>query len=90
MEPRAVEVRVTGLVQGVFFRARCAEQAARLGVTGWVRNEYDGSVRGHFEGAAAAVDALVDWCHHGSPRAIVDRVEVADAPRQGFARFDAR
>jgi len=88
MEPRAVEVRVTGLVQGVFFRARCAEQAVRLGVTGWVRNEYDGSVRGHFEGPADAVGALVDWCHDGSPRAMVDRVEVADAPPEGFARFE--
>lgn len=88
MEPRAVEVRVTGQVQGVFFRARCAEQAGRLGVTGWVRNEYDGSVRGHFEGPPDGVDGLVAWCHEGSPRAAVDRVEVADAAVEGFSRFD--
>lgn len=87
MESRAVEVRVTGLVQGVFYRARCAEEAARLGVTGWVRNEYDGSVRARFEGSADAVDAMVAWCRGGSPRAVVDRVDVTDAPVEGLTRF---
>lgn len=87
---RAVDVRVTGLVQGVFFRAQCADEAARLGVTGWVSNEYDGSVRGHFEGPPDAVDALVAWCHRGSPRASVDRVEVTEAQPEGADRFDTR
>ncbi len=87
---RAVDVRVTGLVQGVFFRAQCAEQARRLGVSGWVSNEYDGSVRGHFAGPPDAVDALVAWCHQGSPRASVDRVEVVEAPSEGTERFDTR
>lgn len=89
MESRAVEVTVTGLVQGVFFRARCAEQAERLGVRGWVRNERDGSVRGHFEGRPDAVDALVAWCSDGSPRAVVDRVDVGDAAVEGHPGFTA-
>lgn len=89
MTTRAVKVTVTGRVQGVFFRARCAEQAQRLGVTGWVRNEYDGSVRGHFEGDPEAVDALVAWCHDGSPRARVDAVDVAETAPEGMASFDA-
>lgn len=90
MEPRAVDVRVTGRVQGVFYRARCAEEADRLGVAGWVSNEPDGSVAGHFEGPADAVDALVAWCREGSPRASVDRVEVTEAPAGGLTGFDAR
>lgn len=49
-------MRVSGLVQGVFFRASCAEEARRLGVSGWVSNEPDGTVAGHFEGPATAVD----------------------------------
>jgi acylphosphatase len=89
MSTRAVDVSVTGLVQGVFFRARCADEAQRLGVHGWVRNEYDGSVRGHFEGAPEAVDALVAWCHEGSPRARVDHVEVAEAQPGGLRDFSA-
>lgn len=89
MERRAVDVRAIGHVQGVFFRARCAEEAGRLGVTGWVRNEYDGSVRGHFEGSRDAVDTLVAWCHDGSERAVVQRVEVTDAPMEGCTGFEA-
>jgi acylphosphatase len=87
---KAVDVTVTGRVQGVFFRAQCAQSAHRLGVAGWVSNEYDGSVRGHFEGAPDAVDALVDWCHEGSPRASVDRVEVVDVRAEGLQGFEAR
>lgn len=88
METRAVEVKVTGLVQGVFFRARCAEEAERLGVNGWIRNAHDGSVVAHFEGPAEAVGVLVAWCHNGSPRSSVDRVEVSDTVRQGLSGFD--
>jgi acylphosphatase len=84
---RAVEVRVTGLVQGVFYRAGCAERADRLGVTGWVRNEPDGSVRGHFEGPGDAVDALVAWCREGPARAHVEHVEVTEAHVMGVAGF---
>ncbi len=90
METRAVAVTVTGVVQGVFFRARCAEEAARLGVRGWVRNENDGSVRGHFEGPAGAVDELVAWCRVGSRGSVVERVEATEADVEGCDGFDAR
>ncbi|MGH3413694.1 MAG: acylphosphatase [Marmoricola sp.] len=90
MSARALDVTVTGLVQGVFFRARCAEEADRLGVTGWVSNEYDGSVAGHFEGPPRAVEALVEWCHLGSPRSRVDAVRTRDAEVGGFTSFQAR
>ena len=66
MGTTAADVVVTGRVQGVFFRAAMREQADRLGVTGWVRNEPDGSVRAHLEGPDGAVDRLVDWCAQGS------------------------
>ena len=84
MDTTAVDVVVTGHVQGVFFRAAMREQADRLGVTGWVRNEADGSVRAHLEGPEQAVDRLVDWCSVGSSGARVEDVrqergEVTDA-----------
>jgi acylphosphatase len=87
---RAVEVRVSGLVQGVFYRATCAREAERLGVDGWVSNEPDGTVAGHFEGPAEAVEALVVWCRSGPPRARVDAVEVAEAQPTGSSGFAAR
>ena len=50
------------------------EQAERLEVAGWVRNEPDGSVTAHLEGAPAAVAELLDWCASGTPAAQVDDV----------------
>jgi acylphosphatase len=84
---RAVDVRITGQVQGVSFRAYARQEAGRHGVTGWVRNEPDGSVAGHFEGPDDAVDALVAWCRHGPAYADVDRVEVTEATSTGAGTF---
>lgn len=86
----AVDVTITGRVQGVFFRAAAEEQAGRFGVSGWVRNEPDGSVSGHFEGERAAVDRLVDWCRTGPPAARVRDVAVNEAAATGATTFDQR
>ena len=53
---------ISGRVQGVGFRASCQREAAALGLTGWVRNRWDGAVEALFEGEAAAVDAMLAWC----------------------------
>jgi acylphosphatase len=74
-------VLVAGRVQGVFFRASCAREAALLGVRGWVRNIADGRVEAAFEGPAPAVATMVAWCRHGPPGAAIDEVLVdAEAP----------
>ncbi len=86
----ARHVRVTGLVQGVFFRAWTAEQARALGVTGWVRNAPDGSVEGHLEGEEAAVQQLVDLLHRGPPSAQVAKVDVEESEPEGDDRFEVR
>lgn len=86
----AREVRVSGRVQGVFFRDTCARRARELGVCGWVGNEPDGSVRAHVEGPGAAVEALIEWCHEGSPGARVDRVRVFEAEPTGAHSFEVR
>ena len=85
---QAVDVSVTGLVQGVFFRAETQQEAYRLDVTGWVRNEPDGSVAAHFEGEPGAVEAMVAWCREGPRRARVARVDVRDAEVTGARGFD--
>jgi acylphosphatase len=86
----AVEVTVTGRVQGVSFRYYTAEEATRLGVAGWVSNEPDGTVAGHFEGDAQAVDALVDWCRSGPRLARVERVDVRPGDDEGATSFHVR
>jgi acylphosphatase len=84
---RAVEVRVTGLVQGVSFRAYAAREAHRLGLAGWVRNETNGSVAGHFEGPDAAVEEMLAWCRDGPPAARVANVQVTEVTPTGATSF---
>ena len=79
---RCVRVRISGRVQGVFFRASCARRADELGLSGWVRNRPDGDLEAVFEGPDEAVEDIVAWCREGPPQARVDRVEVqAEPPR---------
>ena len=87
---KAVQARVTGRVQGVSFRWYTQEQARGLGVTGWVRNEPDGSVLVHAEGADDAVDALVMWCRTGPSMARVTDVAVREAAEEGATSFETR
>jgi acylphosphatase len=84
---KAIQARVTGQVQGVAFRWHTQEQAQRLGVVGWVRNEVDGSVLVHAEGEDEAVDALVEWCRHGPPSARVRDFAARDAAPSGASSF---
>ena len=87
---KAVDVRITGRVQGVSFRAYARDQARGLGVAGWVRNEPDGAVAAHFEGADHAVDAMVAWCRHGPAYAEVEQVAVSEAEYSGATDFSVR
>jgi len=84
----AVQVKVTGRVQGVAFRWEAQKQAVRLGLGGWVRNEPDGSVAGFAEGDQDAVDAWVSWCRQGPPSALVRHVAVTPARPTGAGTFE--
>ena len=90
MSDVARRVTVRGRVQGVWFRDGCRREAESRGVRGWVANEPDGTVAGHFEGPQDAVDSLVQWCRTGPPRAEVHGVEVSEVPPEGAGGFQAR
>lgn len=86
-EDTVLIVRVTGRVQGVFFRAWTQGQAESLGLRGWVRNEPDGSVAALVIGPDRKVKDLVRSLHNGPPAARVERVETmpgADDESRGF------
>ena len=86
----ARHVRVTGQVQGVFFRAWTAEQASKLGLSGWVRNAADGSVEAHVEGERWSVQQLIGQLHRGPPAAEVDGVAEEETDPLGAVGFEIR
>jgi len=81
-------VVISGMVQGVFFRASARDEARRLGLTGWVRNRHDGKVEAVAEGARDRVEAFVSWCRKGPPSARVRDVTVEwSEPSGEFKEF---
>ncbi|MFA3919642.1 acylphosphatase [Ruegeria hyattellae] len=77
---KSITVKITGGVQGVWFRGWTRQEAERLGLEGWVRNEADGSVAACLSGPVARVDEMVALLHMGPPAARVDLVEVYPSP----------
>jgi|SRR6478672_523634 len=78
-EPRAARhLRITGVVQGVGYRASFERRARTLGLSGWVRNRVDGSVEAVIAGDDTALDDMIAWSHRGPPLSRVTKVEVSD------------
>lgn len=71
-DPQRLEIVVSGRVQGVAFRWHTQRMARQLGLTGWVRNQPDGSVRLVAEGPHDRLLALLQWARRGPDRARVD------------------
>jgi acylphosphatase len=84
------EVTVRGMVQGVFFRVEMRDRARSLGLSGWVRNASDGTVRAAFEGDDERVASMVDWCGRGPRGALVDDVDVTWMDPEGEQGFEIR
>lgn len=83
----ARRIRVSGKVQGVWFRDWTIQTARALGLQGWVRNRLDDSVEVYAVGDAPAVERLIQRLHEGSPASRVDRVEVREAAVEATAGF---
>ena len=81
-------VRVSGQVQGVFFRDSTREKAEQMGLAGWVKNLPDGQVEAVFEGPSEGVREMVRWCEEGPSHASVENVdadfESASGDLEGF------
>ena len=82
--------RVSGLVQGVFFRQTTRERAMLLNITGWVRNLPDGSVEGRATGDAVMLETFRTWLNHGPVAATVLKLEWEETELQHFDGFHIR
>jgi acylphosphatase len=86
----ARRVVISGRVQGVFFREQTRRRADAAGVSGWVRNNEDGTVEAWFEGDEQDVAVLVDFARRGPSSAEVDDVEVEEVQPAGAQGFEVR
>jgi acylphosphatase len=84
---KTVRLRITGKVQGVGYRLWAMRTAAALGLRGWVRNRFDGSVEALVTGTANNVGAMVEACREGPRGARVAEVTVATDEDDGSAGF---
>jgi acylphosphatase len=84
---KTIHLKITGKVQGVFFRASAQKYANSLRLTGWVKNT-DNYVEAIVSGEESNVDSFVTWAHKGPERAVVERVEVKPEPYTEFKNFD--
>ena len=93
MDPSAslhCRIRVSGTVQGVWFRQGTWEAAMRMNISGHVENLPDGRVLIEAEGTRADMDAFISWCHKGPPIAEVVSVVIEQGAMQGFSGFVIR
>jgi len=87
---QSVNLRITGRVQGVGYRAWAIETAVQLGLRGWVRNRADGSVEALVIGKADAVTAMIEACRDGPFAARVGEVAAREAADDGSPDFRPR
>lgn len=83
-------VTITGKVQGVLFRDTARQVANRLSLTGFARNEPNGSVYIEVEGNETALQAFLEWCWQGSAHSQVASVEYTQHPTAGYTDFVIR
>jgi acylphosphatase len=88
MATRSVHLTITGLVQGVGYRAWLADTARVHGLAGWTRNRRDGSVEAVLSGSDETVNAVIDACHQGPQSAAVAAVQVTPTDAPPATSFD--
>ena len=84
---QCIRCRITGKVQGVWFRESTRQQAEQLGITGSARNCSNGSVEVIACGDTTALEALQQWLHQGSELAQVTAVECEPVSSQVLSGF---
>lgn len=87
MMKKRIHLIIGGRVQGVCYRMYARDEAASLGLTGWVRNLRDGTVEAVAEGSEADLKRFSAWCRRGPPHARVGDVSEEILPATG--EFDS-
>lgn len=83
-----LNIKISGFVQGIFYRATAKEEAEKHNITGFARNESDGSVYIEAEGEEENLDKFISWCHKGPPLAKVEKVKTEEDSLKNFPSFN--
>lgn len=89
MVKKHLNIKVSGKVQGVSYRATTKAVADQLGIKGLVSNQADGSVYIEAEGDAFMLEQFLDWCHEGPDAARVAQVESSEGEMKNYRNFEA-
>lgn len=73
---KQVILKIYGRVQGVFFRDFTRRKARKLGLNGWVSNDFDGTVKVVAQGEEENLNQLIKWCYNGVRFARVDKIDI--------------
>jgi len=73
---KSTTLKIYGKVQGVFFRNTSQIKARELNLSGWVKNEVDGTIRMMVEGEDKDLKRFIEWCKYGPDNAEVEKVDV--------------
>lgn len=84
------KLKISGKVQGVYYRASMQQKARTLGVDGWVQNLPNGQVYAEIEGELTTLQAMIEWCKQGPAFAAVEQVEIAEGMVQHFSGFEIK
>lgn len=92
MESQArAHLHISGMVQGVFYRAFTRDVAHSSGLKGWVKNLHDGRVEAVFEGKREDIEQAIKKCSLGPSGSRVDAVDVRWEDSRGeFREFEIR
>jgi acylphosphatase len=82
-----VHLLIEGEVQGVFYRATAKEMADKSGITGWIKNTWEGNVEAMITGNETSVQKFIDWCWQGPKKANVTNVTVTKKEETSFNNF---
>lgn len=83
----AVKITVEGKVQGVFYRKYTQVKALELGLSGFVKNQTNGTVLIIAVGSVEKLQELQDWCWKGSPGSRVTEIKAEDFSPEEYTGF---
>ncbi|WP_269581624.1 acylphosphatase [Roseibium sp. Sym1] len=89
-DPLTVHVLIEGRVQGVGYRAWCADEAVARELSGWVKNIPGGAVEAVFSGPSDTVVDMLDALWHGPSLARVNTVTNLDPVSPATGAFEIR